>query len=349
MALLDVVRLNLLLPPHGRRRLHALRDISFKLERGSCLGVVGESGSGKSLLAHSLLGLAPQGSTLSGSLRLAGEELLAASEPRWQQVRGNRMAMIFQDPMAALNPVQTIAAQVAEPLRIHQRLGRRAARAQAEALLERVGIAHARLRLDDYPHQFSGGQRQRITIAMALACQPDVLVADEPTTALDVTVQQHILDLLHQLMHEHQMALLLISHDLGVIAQNADDMLVLYGGRVLESGPTAALFQHMAHPYSRALLAARPRLAAPRQPSGQPYPLLAIPGQVPPLAAWGSGCPFAGRCTFTQAPCYEQTPPRIALPSPPAPAPAHSSLQAHHAWCLRPEALQPGNTRAWQD
>ena len=346
MALLDVARLNLLLPaPHGRR-LHALRDIGFQLQRGSCLGVVGESGSGKSLLALSLLGLAPGGSLVSGHLRLDGQDILDQSEAAWQRLRGNRIAMVFQDPGSALNPVHPIGAQVAEPLRRHQGLSKRAALAQAADLLAQVGIGSQRL--GDYPHQFSGGQRQRITIAMALACAPDVLIADEPTTALDTTVQQHILDLLHRLIEERAMALLLISHDLGVIAQNADDILVMYGGRIVESGPTAALFQHMAHPYSRALLAARPRLGAPRQPSGKPYPLLAIPGQVPGLAALGSGCPFANRCSFAQADCHAQTPPRIAIPNLTA-IPPHSSLQAHHAWCLRPEALQAGSTQRWQD
>ena len=347
MVILDVARLNLLLPTPGGRRLHALREISFKLQRGSCLGVVGESGCGKSLLALSLLGLQPAGSQVSGSIRLHTREVLGQSEAAWQKLRGNRIAMVFQDPGSALNPVHPIGRQVAEPLRLHQGLGRAAAWAQAADLLARVGIP--RNRLADYPHQFSGGQRQRITIAMALACGPDILLADEPTTALDTTVQQHILDLLHRLMQERDMALLLISHDLGVVAQNADDLLVMYGGQVVESGPTAALFSHMAHPYTRALLAARPRLGAPRQPSGQPYPLLTIAGQVPSLADLGHGCPFANRCSFAQAECQAQTPPRIAIPSFfPHQAP-HTSLGAHHAWCLRPEALRSGNTQHWQD
>ena len=337
MVILDVARLNLLLPTPGGRRLHALREISFKLQRGSCLGVVGESGCGKSLLALSLLGLQPVGSQVSGSIRLHTHEVLGQSEAAWQKLRGNRIAMVFQDPGSALNPVHPIGRQVAEPLRLHQGLGRAAAWAQAADLLAQVGIP--RNRLADYPHQFSGGQRQRITIAMALACGPDILLADEPTTALDTTVQQHILDLLHRLMQERDMALLLISHDLGVVAQNADDLLVMYGGQVVESGPTAALFSHMAHPYTRALLAARPRLGAPRQPSGQPYP----------LADLGHGCPFANRCSFAQAECQAQTPPRIAIPSFfPHQAP-HTSLGAHHAWCLRPEALRSGNTQHWQD
>lgn len=348
MPILDVAHLNLMLPQPNGRPLHALRGISFKLERGSSLGIVGESGCGKSLTALALMGLQPPGAQVSGSIRLDTHEILGQSEADWQRLRGNRIAMIFQDPMSALNPLHPIGQQVAEPLRLHQGMDKRSALRQAQALLERVGIARASERLNDYPHQFSGGQRQRITIAMALACAPDVLIADEPTTALDVTVQQHILDLLHDLMAEHQMALLLISHDLGVISQNADDMLVMYGGQVLESGPTEAIFRHMAHPYTRGLLAARPRLGAPRQPSGRPYPLYTIPGNVPALAELPTGCPFAGRCSFTQPNCHEESPPRVAIPSFFAHQAPHSSLGAHHARCLHPAAMRAGNTQHWQ-
>lgn len=348
MPILDVAHLHLMLPqPHGRA-LHALRGISFKLERGSSLGLVGESGCGKTLTALALMGLQPPGTQVSGSIRLDTHEILGQSEAAWQRLRGNRIAMVFQDPMSALNPLHPIGQQVAEPLRLHQGMDRRSALRQAQALLERVGIAQASTRLHDFPHQFSGGQRQRITIAMALACAPDVLIADEPTTALDVTVQQHILDLLHDLMAERNMALLLISHDLGLISQNVDDMLVMYGGQVVESGPTEALFRHMAHPYTRGLLAARPRLGAPRQPSGRPYPLYTIPGSVPALAELGAGCPFAGRCSFTQDACHEETPPRVAIPSFFAHQAPHSSLGAHHAWCMRPVAMRAGNTEHWQ-
>lgn len=354
-TVLDAAKLSLWLPrpghtPHGSTPLAALHNISFKLRRGSSLGVIGESGSGKTLLALSLMGLQPAGSRVTGSLRLNTVEILDNTPKQWQQLRGNRLAMVFQNPMSALNPLHPIGRQVAEPLRLHLGLGRRAAWEQAIALLERVGIQAARSRAYDYPHQFSGGQRQRITIAMALACQPDVLIADEPTTALDVTVQQHILDLLHDLMAERQMALVLISHDLGVIAQNADDMLVLYGGQVVESGPTEALFRHMAHPYTRALLMARPNLHATRQPSGRRKSLLAIAGNVPPLGQWNpQACPFAPRCSFAQAECQQEAPARVAIPSFAAyQATNYSSLGAHHAWCLRPEALRPGNTQVWQ-
>ena len=347
MPLLEVTNLNLLLPtPRGR--VQALRNLSFKLERGAALGLIGESGSGKSLTAMTLMGLQPEKAFVTGSVCLDGQELLGQPEAAWCQLRGNRIAMVFQEPMTALNPVHSIGRQVAEPLRLHQGMDKASARKAATALLERVGIPSPSTRYDDYPHQFSGGQRQRITIAMALACTPDVLIADEPTTALDVTVQQQILDLINDLVAERNMALILISHDLGLISQNVDDMLVMYGGQIVESGPTAALFQHMAHPYSRGLLAARPRLDASRQPSGEVHPLYTIPGSVPALADLPRGCPFAGRCDFTQSGCWDEVPPRVGIPSfAPHEAP-YSSLGVHHVRCLRPEAMRPGNTEAWQ-
>lgn len=333
MVILDVARLNLLLPTPGGRRLHALREISFKLQRGSCLGVVGESGCGKSLLALSLLGLQPAGSQVSGSIRLHTREVLGQSEAAWQRLRGNRIAMVFQDPGSALNPVHPIGRQVAEPLRLHQGLGRAAAWAQAADLLAQVGIP--RNRLADYPHQFSGGQRQRITIAMALACGPDLLIADEPTTALDVTIQQQILDLISDLVAERNMALILISHDLGVISQNVDRMLVMYGGSVVESGPTASVFAAMAHPYTRGLLAARPQLA-PR--TAQPVRLSTIAGTVPELVDLPAGCPFAGRCAFTAQACHHTRPEATLV--------AQDADGDHLVRCLRPEAMVPAATPA---
>ena len=333
MVILDVARLNLLLPTPGGRRLHALREISFKLQRGSCLGVVGESGCGKSLLALSLLGLQPAGSQVSGSIRLHTHEVLGQSEAAWQKLRGNRIAMVFQDPGSALNPVHPIGRQVAEPLRLHQGLGRAAAWAQAADLLAQVGIP--RNRLADYPHQFSGGQRQRITIAMALACGPDLLIADEPTTALDVTIQQQILDLISDLVAERNMALILISHDLGVISQNVDRMLVMYGGSVVESGPTASVFAAMAHPYTRGLLAARPQLA-PR--TAQPVRLSTIAGTVPELVDLPAGCPFAGRCAFTAQACHHTRPEATLV--------AQDADGDHLVRCLRPEAMVPAATPA---
>lgn len=305
IPLLEVADLHITLPtPQGRAA--AVRSIGFTLERGQVLGLVGESGSGKSLTALALLGLLPEGAQARGSVRLNGQELLGLPEAALCRIRGQRIGMVFQEPMTALNPLHRIGDQVAEPLRLHQKLGRAAARQQAQALLKRVGLPEAAQRMDAYPHQFSGGQRQRITIAMALACSPDLLIADEPTTALDVTLQQQILDLLQDLAAERGMALLLISHDLGLIAQNTDQMLVMYGGSVMESGPTAAVFAHLAHPYSRGLLAARPVLGL-RQPLRQRLP--AMSGTLPALADLPAGCPFAGRCELTLAACHRDAPP----------------------------------------
>ena len=347
MPLLEVTGLNLFLRG-SQGTAQALRHLSFKLERGSSLGIIGESGSGKSLTVQTLMGLQPEQATVTGSILWNGQELLGQNESQWQAMRGNRMAMVFQEPMTALNPVHTVGRQVAEPLRRHKGLAAKASLHAAITLLERVGIPNASVRANDYPHQFSGGQRQRITIAMALACEPDLLIADEPTTALDVTVQQQILDLINDVAAERDMALILISHDLGVISQNVDDMLVMYGGQIVESGPTAAIFRHMAHPYTRGLMAARPRLDAQRKPSGKPYDLLTIPGTVPDLKDLPLGCTFAGRCSYTQARCYEDKPQRVSIPSFQPHEAEYSSLGVHQVRCLRPEGMRPGNTEAWK-
>ena len=239
----------------------ALRNVSFELARGATLGLIGECGCGKSLTALALLGLLPPGAQLSGSIRLDGQELVGLPERDLCALRGNRIGMVFQEPMTALNPLHTIGDQVAEPLRLHRGLGAAAARAQALRLLDQVRLAGAAQRLGAYPHQLSGGQRQRVGIAMALACGPELLIADEPTTALDVTIQSEILDLIHELVDEAGMALLLISHDLGVMARMAQQLLVMYGGSVVEAGPTAQVFVRLAHPYTQALLAALPTTA----------------------------------------------------------------------------------------
>lgn len=330
MALLEVENLSVTLRTH-RAEVAAVRGVSFTLERGDTLGLIGESGSGKSLTALALMGLLPDNARASGSLRLQGQELLDLSEAQWCQLRGNRLAMVFQEPMTALNPVHPIGRQVAEPLRRHLRLDAASAQRQALALLERVGIPRAAERLGDYPHQFSGGQRQRIMIAMALACQPDVLIADEPTTALDVTVQQQILDLMADLVAERGMGLVLISHDLGVVSQNVDQMMVMYGGSVVESGPTEALFAHMAHPYTRGLLAARPQLYAQRQADGHMPPLPTIVGTVPDLADLPAGCAFSNRCPYAQAVCHGQAPTAME----------QDASGRHWARCLLPEAMAP--------
>ncbi len=315
----------------------AVQDISFTLGRGETLGLVGESGCGKSLTAMALLGLLPDTARVRGSIQLDGQELLNQSDTLLCRVRGKRMAMVFQEPMTALNPVHTIGRQVAEPLRLHLGLSARAARTQALTLLDRVGIADAARRMGQYPHQFSGGQRQRITIAMALACGPDLLIADEPTTALDVTVQQQILELIQSLVRERGMALVLISHDLGVIAQNVSRMLVMYGGSVVESGPTASVFSAMAHPYTRGLFAARPRFGVSR-PGALRGRLPTIAGTVPELVDLPPGCAFAGRCAFTAPPCHTTRPP----PVPATHSPPTSLIETpsnHLVRCLRLDAI----------
>ena len=309
MALLEVSGLRISLPTRRGRAL-AVRGLDFSLARGDTLGLIGESGCGKSLTALALMGLLPEGAQASGSIRFDGQELLGLDDRALCRLRGNRMAMVFQEPMTALNPVHSIGRQVAEPLRLHQGLTARQARAEAVALLERVGIAQAAQRLGAYPHQFSGGQRQRITIAMALACGPDLLIADEPTTALDVTLQRQILELIRGLVAERGMALVLISHDLGVIAQTVRRTLVMYGGTVVESGPTRAVFGAQAHPYTQGLFAARPQFGAARVPGAR---LPTIAGTVPELADLPPGCPFAGRCPRTIAACHAALPPAVAL------------------------------------
>lgn len=308
MPLLEVTDLHVQLQtPRGPA--DAVRGVSFSLERGDTLGLVGESGCGKSMTALALMGLLPERAVVRGSIRFDGQELLGQSDAALCRIRGNRMAMVFQEPMTALNPVHSVGRQVAEPLRLHRGLGARAARHEAIALMEHVGIADAAQRFGAYPHQFSGGQRQRITIAMALACGPDLLLADEPTTALDATLQQQILALIGELVAERGMALLLISHDLAVMAQQVRRMLVMYGGSVVESGPTAAVFAQRAHPYTQGLFAARPALGALK---GQR--LATIAGSVPELADLPPGCPFAGRCRHTVDACHTTVPAPRPLP-----------------------------------
>lgn len=303
MPLLEVRDLTVTLQTQ-RGAARAVRDVGFTLERGETLGLVGESGCGKTITAMALMGLLPENAKLAGSIRFDGRELVGLPEPGLRSLRGNRIGMVFQEPMTALNPVHSVGRQVAEPLRLHRGLSSSEARKEATALLDRVGIPDAARRLDAYPHQFSGGQRQRITIAMALACGPDLLIADEPTTALDVTIQQQILALIRELVAERGMGLILISHDLGVVAQNVRRMLVMYGGSVVESGPTAAVFADRMHPYTLGLFGARPQLGGPRGTR-----LATIPGTVPELVDLPPGCPFAGRCRFTIDACQGTYPP----------------------------------------
>ena len=316
MNLLDVQDLRITLPT-ARGPVLALRGVSFGLARGQTLGLIGESGCGKSLTALALMGLLPDGARVQGSVRLDGRELLGQPEDAWCALRGNRLAMVFQEPMTALNPLHPVGRQIAESLRLHKRLDARAARAEALRLLQRVQLPQAERRLDAYPHQLSGGQRQRVVIAIALACGPDLLIADEPTTALDVTIQREVLDLIGQLVAEDGMALLLISHDLGVMAENVQRMLVMYGGSVVERGPTDAVFEHLAHPYTRGLFAARPRLGLRAEGAAlagrRGHRLATIPGRVPELIDLPAGCTFADRCSLAIDACRSAPPPELPV------------------------------------
>jgi oligopeptide/dipeptide ABC transporter ATP-binding protein len=283
----------------------AVDGVSFHVNRGEVLGIVGESGSGKSVTSLSIMQLIPQppGEIMEGSsIRIRGEEMVGASEKRLRQLRGNDVAMIFQEPMTSLNPVFTIGAQIVEALRLHRGMNKKEARAEAIESLRIVGIPNPEERVDSYPHQLSGGQRQRVMIAMALSCQPDLLIADEPTTALDVTIQAQILDLLAELRQRLGMAVILITHDLGVVAEVCDRVVVMYAGQVVESGTVEQIFNDPHHPYTEGLLRAIPRL-------GQDTERLAvIPGVVPPPTAWPSGCRFRTRCPYSWPLTAEEMP-----------------------------------------
>jgi oligopeptide/dipeptide ABC transporter ATP-binding protein len=280
--------------------VHAVNGVSFSVAPGELLGVVGESGSGKSVTMMSLIGLlpSPPAEVTGGSVLFGGEDLLKADAERLRRIRGGRIGFVFQDPMTSLNPVFTVGFQIMEPLREHKGLDRRAARARAGELLDLVGIPDAGRRLDDYPHQFSGGMRQRVMIAIALSCEPELLIADEPTTALDVTIQAQIIDLMAELRRKLGMAVIWITHDLGVIAGIADRVMVMYGGQVVEEAPVGALFGAPQHPYTKALLATVPRLREARARR-----LSVIEGQPPVLTAAPDACTFADRCTLRFAAC----------------------------------------------
>jgi len=305
--LLSVVDLTIDLPtPDGPRRV--VRDLSFGLDAGGSLGVVGESGSGKTMTALALIGLLPEGAMVSGALAFEGVDLVKLDERERRKLRGDRIAMIFQEPMTALNPLQRIGRQVAEPLELHRAMGRSAAWDEAVKLLARVKLRDPERIARAYPFALSGGERQRAMIAMALACGPKLLIADEPTTALDVTVQARILDLLASLGAQSNMGMLLVSHDLAVVARHCRNVLVMYGGAMMESGPAKAVLRDARHPYTRALLAARPRPGAPRGER-----LMAIAGAAAPAGATPRGCPFAGRCPLTMDACRDAPLPTIEL------------------------------------
>jgi len=285
--------------------VHAVDRVSFTVRPGEFVGLVGESGCGKSITALSILGLTRMMSTatVSGSIDFRGRDLLALPEKEVRSVRGRDISMIFQDPVTSLNPVLTIERQITEGIESHLGLSHGEAIARAVELLDKVGIPHAAERLHDYPHQFSGGMRQRVMIATALSCNPALLLADEPTTALDVTIQAQILRLMKELSHEYDAAIILITHDLGVVAGMTERILVMYAGRIVESGPAKPLFAHPHHPYTIGLLRSVPRLDEPRRAT-----LDSIEGLPPDLAHLPPGCAFAPRCTLRSDECWQQVP-----------------------------------------
>jgi oligopeptide/dipeptide ABC transporter ATP-binding protein len=286
--------------------VEAVDGVSFTVGRGETLAVVGESGSGKSVTALALMRLIaePPGKIAGGEVLLDGRDLLKLPENEMRAVRGNDIAMVFQDPMTALNPVFTVGFQLMEPLRLHQKMSRAQASTRAAELLAQVGIGDGARRLHDYPHQFSGGQRQRIMIAMALACSPSVLIADEPTTALDVTVQAQILDLMQELQRDFGSGIILITHDLGIVARTADRVAVMYAGRMVEQASAETIFAHPHHPYTWGLIDSIPRLDSARGEK-----LIPIPGSPPSLIQKPPGCAFHPRCRSRRETCFTQVPP----------------------------------------
>jgi peptide/nickel transport system ATP-binding protein len=294
---------------HGDRGriTHAVDTVDLDLMRGATLGIVGESGCGKSVTALAVMRLLARTAEVSGVVRFDGIDLLDLPDAEVRNLRGNQLAMIFQEPMTSLNPSYTIGEQIIESLVRHRGLSRRQARARAIELLRRVHIASPERRVDDYPHKLSGGMRQRVMIAMALACEPALLIADEPTAALDVTIQAQILDLLRELKAASGAAIILITHDLGIVAEICDEVAVMYAGEVVERAPVEALFERPEHPYTIGLLGSLPRL------DRQADELAAIPGMVPDMSALPSGCRFAPRCPFADQRCHREPPPVVRL------------------------------------
>ena len=306
MTLLDVQGLTTAFMT-GRGEITAIEDVSFSLKEGEILGIVGESGSGKSVTALTIMGLlpTPPARIAAGKVLFQGQELTQLSSREMQRIRGPGIAMIFQEPMTSLNPVFSIGDQIMETIKAHENLPAAALRKRAIDMLDKVGIPSAARRLDDYPHQMSGGQRQRVMIAIALACNPKLLIADEPTTALDVTIQAQILDLLMDLRDEFRMAIMIITHNMGVIAETADRVLVMYAGRVIEEAPVARVFDHPIHPYTRGLLECVPSITEDRAR------LIAIPGTLPDPARRPPGCRYSVRCRYAQPSCSDALPPLI--------------------------------------
>lgn len=308
--------------------VQAVRGVSFHMDQGEVLALVGESGCGKSVTAQTLMKLnqSPPSRIKSGSVDFAGEEILSKSEKEMRRIRGNRMAMIFQDPMTSLNPTKTIGKQIAESLLLHQKISKDEAMKRVVALLDMVRIPNAEKRAHQYPHEYSGGMRQRAMIAMALACNPQLLIADEPTTALDVTIQAQILDLMKDLQSRTDAALILITHDLGVVAAMAHRVAVMYAGKIVEIGPVDDIFYHPQHPYTWGLLEARPRLDHDRSQQ-----LISIEGTPPDLLKPPQGCGFADRCKYCMKLCREQLPPDYEI------APGHYAA----CWLQHPQAPKP--------
>jgi oligopeptide/dipeptide ABC transporter ATP-binding protein len=302
-TLLDVDGITVDFPRDGRPNA-AVRGVSFRVSAGERVGIVGESGSGKSVTAQAVMRLLPQTATVGGSIRFAGENILDFAPQRLASWRGSEIAMVFQDPMSSLNPLLRIGTQLTEGLRRHRKLSNAAAAQEAIRLLEAVGIADGARRLRDYPHAFSGGMRQRVCIAIAAACRPQLIIADEPTTALDVTVQAQVLDLLDELTEEHHTATLLISHDLGVVSSFCDRIMIMYAGQIIEAGPTDDIVAAPAHPYTRALLDSIPRMRGPL-----PRRLPAIAGAPPVGPPPAGACAFANRCPYAQELCHREEPP----------------------------------------
>ncbi len=311
MMLLEVENLRTEFRSRGTT-VQAVRGVTFHVERGETVGVVGESGSGKSVTALSIMGLVPSppGHITAGSVRLDGQNLLSSTSRELRSIRGARMAMVFQDPFSCLNPTMTLGAQVAEPIRLHSRASRHEAKARALALLRAVRMPSPEIRYRQYPHEISGGQRQRVMIAMAFACNPELLIADEPTTALDVTVQAQILALMAEMQKKTNTGILLITHDIGVVAESCDRVLVMYAGQIVESGPVHQVLSTPRHPYTQGLLASLPQIG------GERRRLSSIPGQPPDLSNLPNGCPFVPRCPSRMVEICPTREPGLTEPAP---------------------------------
>ena len=324
MSLYEVRDLKIEFPTPGGT-VQAVRGVSFDIGENECVALVGESGCGKSVTARSLIGLTEVvgGRVAGGQIFFEGENILDFSERKWRSYRGARAAMIFQDAMTALNPTMRIGKQIWECFRFHQKLGRKEAEQKAAELLEMVSIPNPQSALRRYPHEFSGGMRQRVVIAQALACNPSLLIADEPTTALDVTIQAQILDLLQKLQRERGMGMLFVTHNLGVVAEIAQRVAVMYAGRIVETGPVAEVFRNPLHPYTMGLLKSMPRLGAATEMKRNGEKLNAIPGMVPSLANMPTGCAFAPRCPFAIDACSRAVPELAAV------------NEAHGSRCIR--------------